>query len=115
MRRSGPSPAAFRRRKRPDGTSFHPRPFAQRRRADDRPVLANACRSIAIAPRFGQRRKLADTSDLEPGEPHAFALALVPDAVHTVIPVTMIHEREAMRAEPVSPVKGAGTVVVKRS
>ena len=50
----------------------------------------------------------------EPREPHALALALMPNAVHAVVPVTAADERQAVRAHRSSGLDRADAVLVDR-
>ena len=76
------------------------------------PVLVRCWSSPATR---NDGRELAETGDLEPCQPDTFALALVADPVHAVVPVTVVHQGKAMGTERCAQSRARSAVVVKRA
>src|SRR5690606_15919281 len=70
--------------------------------------------ALAIATVLCKWRELLQRRDEKPGQPDTFAAALMPDAVHAIVPVAASHEWEVMRARCEADVQRPGAVLVKR-
>ncbi len=62
----------------------------------------------------GEPGELPEVGVEEPGEPDALALPLAADAVHSVVPVSGPHQRQAVRPDGEAAVERAGAVLEER-
>ena len=67
-----------------------------------------------IVASLGKSRKLHENVVEEKREPHAFALAMLADEVHSVVPIAASHQRQPVFAEAQSMVDGPNTMLVQR-
>src|SRR5664279_431307 len=77
-------------------------------------ALPATSRYIAVMSRVGMPSKATQGRDEKPGEPHAFALALGPHAVHAVVPVAASDKRKAMWPNRARAIERAHAVLVQR-
>src|SRR5512146_680976 len=75
--------------------------------ADMEPPRFRATMLAALSRYLG---KLPEHRMQKPAEPHAFTLALLPDTVHPVIPVSSAHERKTMTPDGQAPVQHVRTM-----
>src|SRR5579872_6943135 len=67
-------------------------------------------RTLLLAPRISNLRKLPQNRMQEPPQPHALSLALRPDAVQTVVPIARPDQRQPMTSHREAPIERACAV-----
>ena len=76
-------------------------------------LTAPAGGALGVAARLHDPGEVTQDLREEPSQPHALAAALMPNAVHAVIPVAGADERQSMRADGQAALDGADTVFVE--
>ena len=63
---------------------------------------------------FGDWHECGEGDVQEPAEPDALSAAVVPDAIHAVVPIAGSHQREPMQADGEASVEGGRAVLEQR-
>ena len=77
------------------------------------PLAPPAGGAVGIAAPLDHAGKIAQDLRQEPAQPHAFAAALMTDAIHAVVPIARSDERQPVGANGQSALDGADAVLVK--
>ncbi len=78
-------------------------------------MLAITIATLLLFVRIDVRRKGEECRVEKPAEPNTFALALLTDAIHAIVPVAAAHQRQTVLADCETAVESARTVFVDRS
>ena len=76
-------------------------------------MRAVVARTFLILARFAERRELCERRVEKPADPDALAFALVPDAVHAVVPIARSHQRQTVHARLQATIKRAHAMLVE--